>query len=153
MNREIEFRGYCSDLGRWIYGDLIYCGSELTEHYTRIEPRMAIAEEGMPAHEVDRKTVGEYSGFKDLNGEKLYEGDACYIYGHDVIRETVKYSVLTGQWVFEFEDLKLARQTVFDGRQAELYVIYQYLIKCGTLHDEYIKQMEEIKEDLCILKS
>ncbi len=24
MNREIEFRGYCPDLGRWIYGDLFH---------------------------------------------------------------------------------------------------------------------------------
>ena len=54
MNREIEFRGYCPDLGRWIYGDLLHCGSELTEHYTKIEPRLSIAEEGIPAHEMEQ---------------------------------------------------------------------------------------------------
>lgn len=140
MSREIEFRGYCPDLGRWIYGDLFHCGSELTEHYTRIEPRMAIAEDGIPAHEVDQRTVGMYSGFNGYGDNKLYDGDVCYVYGHKEISGTVKYSSLFGQWLFEFEDKKFKNQTVLEGKKIELYNVHLCLVKVGTIHDEQIKE-------------
>lgn len=140
MNREILFRGYCPDLGRWIYGDLFHCGSELTEHNTKIEPRMAISEEGIPAHEVDQRTVGMYSGFNGYGDNKLYDGDVCYVYGHKEISGTVKYSSLFGQWLFEFEDKKFKNQTVLEGKKIELYQSHLCLVKVGTIHDEQIKE-------------
>ena len=140
MNREIEFRGFCPDLGRWIYGDLLHCGSELTEHYTRIEPRIAIAEDGIPAHEVDQSTVGMYSGFNDYGDNKLYDGDVCYICGHEEIRGTVKYSSLFGKWLFKFENKKFKNQTVLEGTKIELYNSHLCLVKVGTIHDEQIKE-------------
>lgn len=140
MTREILFRGYCPDLGRWIYGDLLHCGSELTEHYTRIEHRMAIVEDGIPAHEVDQRTVGMCSGFNGYGDNKLYDGDVCYVYGHEEIRGTVKYSSLLGQWLFEFEDKKFKNQTVLEGKKLELYNVHLCLVKVGTIHDEQIKE-------------
>ncbi|WP_337565717.1 hypothetical protein [Acidaminococcus fermentans] len=140
MTREILFRGYCPDLGRWIYGDLLHCGSELTEHYTRIEPRLSIAEEGIPAHEVDQRTVGMCSGFNGFGDKKLYDGDVCHVLNHEELRGIVKYSSYYGKWLFEFEDKKFKNQTVLEGGKIELYNCYLCLVKNGTIYDEYIKE-------------
>lgn len=140
MTREILFRGYCPDLGRWIYGDLLHCGSELTEHYTRIEPRLSIAEEGIPAHEVDQRTVGMCSGFNGFGDKKLYDGDVCHVLNHEELRGIVKYSSYYGKWLFEFEDKKFKNQTVLEGGKFELYNCHLCLVKNGTIYDEYIKE-------------
>lgn len=88
MNREILFRGkciedHCDELGKWIYGYLVYCHDE----YEFDKPRVAEIIETdaarlytgeynyWKAHEVDPDTVGQYIGLNDANGNKIFEGD------------------------------------------------------------------------------
>ena len=61
--REIEFRGMDA-LGVWIYGSL---------DLTRDRPEI-VEEEGC-RNSVQSETVGQYTGMKDDNGVKIYEGD------------------------------------------------------------------------------
>ena len=77
--REVLFRAKRMNNDEWVYGDLLHLPNGdvvilSDKGYAKVKP----------------ETIGEYSGFEDKNGEKVFEGDIvrycdedCYYYPED----------------------------------------------------------------------
>lgn len=69
MNREIKFRGWGIHVKRWIFGDLLTASEDgrAIQYYDE--------EDGWMCDNVNEKTVGQFTGFYDTNGQPIFEGD------------------------------------------------------------------------------
>ena len=70
--REILFRGKRLDNGEWIEGDLV-------QFPERGYVKIVTQNSPYCCAKVDPDTVGQYTGFIDKNGKKVFEDDVIYI--------------------------------------------------------------------------
>ncbi|MBC1374452.1 hypothetical protein HB839_02795 [Listeria sp. FSL L7-1699] len=123
--REIEFRGKRIDNGEWVYGNLMQFEDSAT---------FIFADERKGAstltyahfiinnmHAIDEKTLGQYTGLKDKNGKKIFEGDICWD----------EYGECYG--VVKFEDAKFLY--LWENIAENLWEVADDIEICGNIHE------------------
>lgn len=132
--REILFRGKRIDNDEWVYGSFCMDAIEQFKGPVGVDGFIRLydkAKDKMQMHEVDRETVGQYTGLKDKNGKRIFEGDILCWVGPDGESGKVVVVYFGGAFMLESVECPGADADLF----ADFEIGDQTLEIIGNIHD------------------
>lgn len=148
--RDIEFRGKRTDNGEWVEGyyahlhKTTYCVKEDCDAHPENELHRMIFEReqdwGLPNYhlqvDVDPETVGQYTGLKDKNGTKIFDGDIVLVPYIDLIFKcTWDDTSLSERAIVRYVDGMFYVEYIESGDKFTLSVMKGHMKIVGNIYD------------------
>lgn len=118
--REILFRGKRYN-GKWIYD---------SEIYIRDGDGIWLSDDDLNVVRVQEDTVGQYTGMKDKNGEKIFEGD--------IVKYSTTCEIFTVAWHGSFAEFvisELQKPNKATRGSKDMYLVNRYCEVIGNIYD------------------
>lgn len=132
MMREITFRGKTVDRDKWVYGSLIALDNDCCFIVPRIDRASTLSKLDLMRLEMEAVSpgsIGQYTGVKDKNGVRVFEGDIVRTQFGRLVR--IEYRTLEGFVGFDMTAIEWKHERPFSStawRSENIEVV-------GNIHD------------------